>query len=75
MASSGRLRIGGAGRTRAASLRPIEIADADAHDDDDISGSRVAVDRDRPRFESPVARTCDRSRSVEEEARAFDLGW
>jgi hypothetical protein len=38
---------------------PIEIADADAHDDDDISGSRFAVDGDRPRFESSVARTYD----------------
>ncbi len=31
-------------------------------------------DRDCPRFESPVAGTCDRSRSVGEEARTFDLG-
>ncbi len=62
---------------RAASLQPIKIADADAHDNNDISGSHVAVAVDgyRPQFESPVTRTCDRSCSVEEEARAFDLGW
>jgi hypothetical protein len=45
VALSGHQRIGGAGRTRAASLQPIEIADTDAHDDDDIGRSRVAVAR------------------------------
>jgi hypothetical protein len=52
VASSGCLCIGGAGWTRAASLRPIKIADVDAHDDDDISGSCIAVDGDHPQFES-----------------------
>ncbi len=76
MASSGCLRIGGAGQTCAACLRLIEIADADAHDDKDDSRSRVAVVQwDCPRFESPVTGTCDRSRSVKEEARAFNFGW
>ncbi len=45
VALSGRLHIGGAGRTCAASLRPIKIVDADAHNDDNISHSRVAVAR------------------------------
>ncbi len=75
MALSGRLCIGGVGRTRAVSLRPIEIVHADVHDDIDISGSCVAVNGDRPRFKSPVARNCNRSRSTEEEVRKFDLGW
>jgi hypothetical protein len=43
--------------------------DADAHKDNNISGSCVAIDRDRPQFESPVTRTCNQSHSVEEEAR------
>jgi hypothetical protein len=43
VASSGPLCIGGAGRTRAASLRPIKIVDADAHEDDDIGCSRIAI--------------------------------
>ncbi len=45
VALSGHLRIGGAGWTCAASLRPIEIADADVNDDDNISRSCVAVAR------------------------------
>ncbi len=45
VASSGCLCIGGAGQTCAASLGLIEIADADAHDDDNISHSCIAVAR------------------------------
>ncbi len=45
MALSGCLCIGRAGRTCAASLRLIKIADADAHDDDNISRSCIAVAR------------------------------
>ncbi len=48
VASSGRLSIGGLGQMRAASLRPIEIADADVHNDDDIGRSCVAVARRGP---------------------------
>ncbi len=45
VASAGRLRVGGLGWLCAASCRPIEIADADAHDNYDIGRSCVAVAR------------------------------
>jgi hypothetical protein len=52
VALSGRCCIGGAGRTCAASRQAIEIPDADAHDNDDIGCSCVAVTR----WESSVIR-------------------
>ncbi len=74
MASSGRRRVGGAGRTCTASLAVRSRLRTRMRTKTTmwVALASPSPDGDRPRFESPVTGTGNQSRSVGEEARAFD---